>query len=71
MLLRFFGDCDEMKNWICEKLLTAKEATYDNARNVHSKWQKHKVKSLKLIYNLNNILFNMLLFILKKVFKKN
>ena len=50
MLLRFYGDCDEMKNWICEKLLTAKEATYDNARNVHSKWQKHKVEKFEICF---------------------
>jgi len=55
LLLRFFGDCDEMKNWICEKLLTAKEATYDNARNVHSKWQKHKAFAAELKANKDRL----------------
>ena len=40
---KFLTDCDELRNWINEKMLTAKDASYDNARNLHSKWQKHQV----------------------------
>lgn len=41
---KFYADCEELNEWINEKMLTAKDATYDDARNLHSKWQKHQVK---------------------------
>ena len=40
---KFVADCEELRNWINEKMLTAKDASYDDARSLHSKWQKHQV----------------------------
>ena len=57
VMLRFLADCDELKDWMKEKMLTAKDATYDNARNLHSKWQKHKVNGHNVVYTTRVWLF--------------
>ena len=44
--------------WINEKMLTAQDTSYDEARNLHSKWQKHQAFMAELASNkdwLNNI----------------
>lgn len=48
---KFMADCDELDEWICEKMLTAQDAAYDNARNLHSKWQKHQAFAAELAAN--------------------
>ena len=52
---RFFSDSDELKEWINEKMLTAKDATYDNARSLHSKWQKHQAFAAELLANKDRL----------------
>lgn len=46
---KFFADCEDLNEWINEKMLTATDATYDDARNLHTKWQKHQVCQLSQI----------------------
>uniref|UniRef100_A0A673HVH5 Spectrin beta chain n=1 Tax=Sinocyclocheilus rhinocerous TaxID=307959 RepID=A0A673HVH5_9TELE len=44
--------------WINEKMLTAQDTSYDEARNLHSKWQKHQAFMAELASNkdwLHNI----------------
>ncbi|XP_042201475.1 spectrin beta chain, non-erythrocytic 1-like isoform X2 [Callorhinchus milii] len=41
-LQEFLQDCQELTLWINEKMLTAQDMSYDEARNLHSKWQKHQ-----------------------------
>ena len=43
VMLRFLADCEELKTWMKLKMLVAKDANYEEARNLHHKWQKHKV----------------------------
>nr|CAB3266546.1 spectrin beta chain, non-erythrocytic 1-like [Phallusia mammillata] len=52
---RFVADCEELKDWVNEKMLTAKDATYDDARNLHSKWQKHQAFSAELAANKDRL----------------
>uniref|UniRef100_A0A672SY81 Spectrin beta chain n=1 Tax=Sinocyclocheilus grahami TaxID=75366 RepID=A0A672SY81_SINGR len=35
-------DVSNLTLWINEKMLTAQDTSYDEARNLHSKWQKHQ-----------------------------
>ena len=44
---KFVADCEELRNWINEKMLTARDASYDDARSLHSKWQKHQVSACR------------------------
>nr|XP_028580923.1 spectrin beta chain, non-erythrocytic 1 isoform X2 [Podarcis muralis] len=41
-LQKFLQDCQELSLWINEKMLTAQDMSYDEARNLHSKWLKHQ-----------------------------
>uniref|UniRef100_A0A8C1FLF3 Spectrin beta chain n=1 Tax=Cyprinus carpio carpio TaxID=630221 RepID=A0A8C1FLF3_CYPCA len=49
---------DLLTLWINEKMLTAQDTSYDEARNLHSKWQKHQAFMAELASNkdwLHNI----------------
>lgn len=37
--------------WINEKMLTAQDTSYDEARNLHSKWLKHQAFMAELASN--------------------
>ncbi|XP_032433145.1 spectrin family protein isoform X1 [Xiphophorus hellerii] len=50
-LQRFLQDGQELTLWINEKMLTAQDMTYDEARNLHSKWQKHQAFMAELASN--------------------
>ncbi|KAI3352715.1 hypothetical protein L3Q82_020167 [Scortum barcoo] len=53
-LQKFLQDCQEVTAWINEKMLTAavfKDMTYDEARNLHSKWLKHQAFMAELQSN--------------------
>uniref|UniRef100_A0A674J021 Spectrin beta chain n=1 Tax=Terrapene triunguis TaxID=2587831 RepID=A0A674J021_9SAUR len=41
-LQSFLQNCQELTLWIDEKILTAQDVSYDEARNLHSKWLKHQ-----------------------------
>ncbi|XP_077190292.1 spectrin beta chain, non-erythrocytic 1 isoform X1 [Paroedura picta] len=41
-LQKFLQDCQELSLWVNEKMLTAQDMSYDEARNLHSKWLKHQ-----------------------------
>jgi len=38
-----YQDCDELGDWIAEKMLAARDDTYRDAKNAHSKWMRHQV----------------------------
>uniref|UniRef100_A0A8C2CSH5 Spectrin beta chain n=1 Tax=Cyprinus carpio TaxID=7962 RepID=A0A8C2CSH5_CYPCA len=51
-------ELDALTLWINEKMLTAQDTSYDEARNLHSKWQKHQAFMAELASNkdwLHNI----------------
>ncbi|KAJ3589035.1 hypothetical protein NHX12_009883 [Muraenolepis orangiensis] len=50
-LQHFLQDGQELKLWINEKMLTAQDMSYDEARNLHSKWQKHQAFMAELASN--------------------
>uniref|UniRef100_A0A3B5LRC2 Uncharacterized protein n=1 Tax=Xiphophorus couchianus TaxID=32473 RepID=A0A3B5LRC2_9TELE len=50
-LQKFLQDCQELSLWISEKMLTAQDMTYDEARNLHSKWLKHQAFMAELQSN--------------------
>uniref|UniRef100_A0A8C4NKB3 Spectrin beta chain n=1 Tax=Eptatretus burgeri TaxID=7764 RepID=A0A8C4NKB3_EPTBU len=50
-LQRFLQDSQELTLWINEKMLTAQDMSYDEARNLHSKWQKHQSFMAELASN--------------------
>lgn len=43
--------CAQLSLWINEKMLTAQDMTYDEARNLHSKWLKHQAFMAELQSN--------------------
>uniref|UniRef100_A0AAY5KRR1 Spectrin beta chain n=1 Tax=Esox lucius TaxID=8010 RepID=A0AAY5KRR1_ESOLU len=50
-LQHFLQDGQELNLWINEKMLTAQDMSYDEARNLHSKWQKHQAFMAELASN--------------------
>ncbi|KAI4903228.1 hypothetical protein NFI96_021851 [Prochilodus magdalenae] len=50
-LQKFLQDCQELTLWINEKMLTAQDMSYDEARNLHSKWLKHQAFMAELQSN--------------------
>ncbi|XP_053331391.1 spectrin beta chain, erythrocytic [Spea bombifrons] len=50
-LQNFLENCDELTLWINEKMLTAQDTSYDEARNLHSKWLKHQAFKAELDSN--------------------
>ncbi|XP_037257634.1 spectrin beta chain, erythrocytic [Falco rusticolus] len=41
-LQSFLQSCQELDAWVEEKMLTAQDASYSEARGLHGKWQKHQ-----------------------------
>ncbi|KAG8449507.1 hypothetical protein GDO86_016232 [Hymenochirus boettgeri] len=41
-LQNFLENCEELNLWINDKMLTARDTSYDGARNLHSQWLKHQ-----------------------------
>uniref|UniRef100_A0A8D0G7F9 Spectrin beta chain n=1 Tax=Sphenodon punctatus TaxID=8508 RepID=A0A8D0G7F9_SPHPU len=50
-LQSFLQNCQELTLWINEKMLTAQDVSYDEARNLHSKWLKHQAFMAELASN--------------------
>ncbi|XP_030206713.1 spectrin beta chain, non-erythrocytic 1 isoform X1 [Gadus morhua] len=50
-LQKFLQDGQELSLWVNEKMLTAQDLTYDEARNLHSKWLKHQAFMAELQAN--------------------
>ncbi|XP_053568173.1 spectrin beta chain, non-erythrocytic 1 isoform X2 [Bombina bombina] len=48
---KFLQDCQELSLWVNEKMLTARDMSYDEARNLHSKWLKHQAFMAELASN--------------------
>uniref|UniRef100_A0A8C5SRJ9 Spectrin beta chain n=1 Tax=Laticauda laticaudata TaxID=8630 RepID=A0A8C5SRJ9_LATLA len=51
ILQHFLQDCQELTLWINEKMLSAQDMSYDEARNLHTKWQKHQAFMAELASN--------------------
>ncbi|XP_046711712.1 spectrin beta chain, erythrocytic isoform X1 [Silurus meridionalis] len=50
-LQHFLQNTQDLTLWINEKMLTAQDTSYDEARNLHSKWQKHQAFMAELVSN--------------------
>lgn len=41
-LQQFVQDCDELSDWVGDKMIAAQDETYRDAKNIHSKWMRHQ-----------------------------
>lgn len=41
-LQQFLSDCEELREWIEEKMIRAQDETYRDAKTVHSKFMRHQ-----------------------------
>ncbi|NXE85218.1 SPTB1 protein, partial [Cochlearius cochlearius] len=48
-LQTFLQSCRELDAWVEEKMLTAQDASYGEARGLHGKWQKHQAFMAELV----------------------
>lgn len=51
LLQSFLQEAEELGLWVVEKMVVAQEETYDGARSLHSKWQKHQAFEAELVAN--------------------
>ncbi|XP_071971671.1 spectrin beta chain, erythrocytic-like [Engystomops pustulosus] len=51
----FVETCDEFTLWINEKMLTAQDTSYEEARNLHSKWLKHQAFKAEIDSNKDRL----------------
>lgn len=42
LVQQFFQDCDELSDWVGEKMIAAQDETYRDAKNIHSKYMRHQ-----------------------------
>ncbi|CAM9502832.1 unnamed protein product [Bubo scandiacus] len=50
-LQTFLQSCQELHTWVEEKMLTAQDVSYGEARGLHGKWQKHQAFMAELAPN--------------------
>ncbi|KAM6408184.1 spectrin beta chain, erythrocytic isoform 2-T3 [Rhynochetos jubatus] len=50
-LQTFLQSCQELNTWVEEKMLTAQDVSYGEARGLHGKWQKHQAFVAELAPN--------------------
>ncbi|XP_072485705.1 spectrin beta chain, erythrocytic [Notamacropus eugenii] len=50
-LQNFLQNCQELTLWINDKLLSSQDISYEEARNLHNKWQKHQAFMAELASN--------------------
>jgi len=52
---QFAQECDELKDWIEEKLLTAQQETYRSAKTIRSKWTRHQAFEAEIQSNKDRL----------------
>ncbi|XP_034086450.1 spectrin beta chain, non-erythrocytic 1-like isoform X3 [Gymnodraco acuticeps] len=50
-LQRFLQDCLELGDWVCEKMLMARDSSRDETQKLHKKWLKHQAFMAELAQN--------------------
>ncbi|XP_061733578.1 spectrin beta chain, non-erythrocytic 4-like isoform X2 [Nerophis ophidion] len=50
-LQRFLQDCHELGDWVCEKMLMARDSSHDETQKLHKKWLKHQAFMAELAQN--------------------
>ena len=41
-LQQFLQECDELSEWLSDKMIAAQDETYRDAKNIHSKYVRHQ-----------------------------
>lgn len=54
-LLQFHQDCEELRDWLGEKVLAAQDETYRDAKNIHSKYMRHQAFESEIKSNKNRL----------------
>ena len=52
---QFAQECDELKDWIEEKLSTAQQETYRSAKTIRSKWTRHQAFEAEIQSNKDRL----------------
>ena len=55
LLQSFLQEADELGIFLVEKTVVAQEETYDEARSLHGKWQKHQAFEAELTANKGRV----------------
>lgn len=54
-LQQFLQDCDELGEWLEEKMITAQDETYRDAKNIHSKYLRHQAFESEIAANKDRL----------------
>eukprot|EP00106_Octopus_bimaculoides_P014006 XP_014781448.1 PREDICTED: spectrin beta chain-like [Octopus bimaculoides] len=56
MLQQFFQDCEELRDWLQDKMSAAQDETYRDAKNLHSKYMRHQAFESEIAANKDRLL---------------
>ncbi|XP_013410395.1 spectrin beta chain-like [Lingula anatina] len=54
-LQQFLQDCDELGEWLEEKMIAAQDETYRDAKNIHSKYMRHQAFEAEIAANKDRL----------------
>ncbi len=53
---QFMQDCDELHDWLGDKMIAAQDETYRDAKNIHSKYMRHQAFESEIASNKDRLL---------------
>ena len=51
----FMQDCDELSEWLGDKMIAAQDETYRDAKNIHSKYMRHQAFESEIAANKDRL----------------
>ena len=48
-------DCDELSEWLGDKMIAAQDETYRDAKNIHSKYMRHQAFESEIAANKDRL----------------
>ena len=51
----FKQDCDELSEWLGDKMIAAQDETYRDAKNIHSKYMRHQAFESEIAANKDRL----------------
>ena len=56
LLQQFLQECDELRDWLHDKMAAAQDETYRDAKNLHSKYLRHQAFEREIAANKDRLL---------------
>ena len=54
-LQQFLQECDELRDWLADKMAASQDETYRDAKNLHSKYMRHQAFEAEIAANKDRL----------------